>query len=94
MSFGREKRLLLGWLAALAPLPLPFSDVLEWSFTLAYWLAVAVFLYRAAEGAEEWLPTWALNVIGLGIHDLPVPTVIRIINGRGAKNVPGKDAKK
>lgn len=65
MSFGREKRLLLGALAALAPLPLPFSQVVEWSFVLAYWLAVAVFLYRAAEGAEEWLPTWALNVIGL-----------------------------
>ncbi len=65
MSFGREKRLLLGWLAALAPLPLPFNDVLEWSFVLAYWLAVAVFLFRASQGSEEWLPNWALNVIGL-----------------------------
>jgi transglutaminase-like putative cysteine protease len=65
MTFGREKRLLLGWMAALAPLPLPFNEVLEFSFVGAYWLAIAVFLYRASQGAEEWLPTWALNVIGL-----------------------------
>ena len=65
MSFGREKRLLLGWLAALAPLPLPFNGILEWSFVLAYWMAVAVFLYRAQQGSEDWLPPWALNLIGL-----------------------------
>lgn len=65
MSFGREKRLLVGWLAFLAPLPLPFSGTLEWSFVLAFWLAASVFLYRASKGSEEWLPNWALNVIGL-----------------------------
>ncbi len=65
MCFGREKRLLLGLLAALAPLPLPFNGILEWTFVLAYWMAIAVFLYRASEGSEEWLPNWALNLIGL-----------------------------
>ncbi len=65
MSFGREKRILLGLLAALAPLPLPFNGTLEWTFVLAYWMAIAVFLHRAAEGSEEWLPNWALNLIGL-----------------------------
>ena len=70
MTFAREKRLLLGWLAVLVPLPLPFNDVLEWTFLLAYWLALAVFLYRAAEGAESWLPNWAMNLIGLAY--LPV----------------------
>ncbi len=30
MSFGRQKRLLLGWLALLAPIPLPFNEVLGW----------------------------------------------------------------
>ena len=29
MSFGRQKRLLLGWLALLAPLPLPFNGVVD-----------------------------------------------------------------
>jgi hypothetical protein len=65
MSFGREKRLLVGWLALVAPIPLPFNGTLEWSFVLAYWLAASVFLYRASKGTEEWLPNWALNVIGL-----------------------------
>lgn len=70
MSFAREKRLLLGWLAVLVPVPLPLNDVLEWTFLLAYWLALGVFLYRAAEGAESWLPNWAMNLIGLAY--LPV----------------------
>lgn len=65
MTFAREKRLLLGWLAVLVPLPLPFNDELEWSFLLAYWLALAVFLYRAGQGSEDWLPNWAMNLIGL-----------------------------
>lgn len=65
MSFAREKRLLLGWLAALAVLPLPFNDVLEWPFVVIYWLALAGFLYRASQGVEDWLPAWAMNLIGL-----------------------------
>ncbi len=40
MSFGREKRLLLGLLALLAPLPLPFNEVLEWPLLLLYGVAV------------------------------------------------------
>jgi transglutaminase-like putative cysteine protease len=37
---------------------------------MAYWMALAVFLYRASQGSEEWLPVWALNL--LGIVYLPV----------------------
>ena len=29
MKFARGKRIALGWLALVAPLPLPFNDVLE-----------------------------------------------------------------
>lgn len=65
MSFGREKRLLLGWLALVAPLPLPFNQVVEWPVLLAYWVAVAIFLLRAFRDPGGWLPSWAMNLLGL-----------------------------
>jgi len=65
MTFARSKRLLLGWLALLAPVPLPFNQVLEWPVLFGYALAVIYFLQRAETGTESWLPNWALNVLGL-----------------------------
>ncbi len=73
MTFGREKRLLLGALALAAPIPLPFNQVLEWPALFLYSLAVILFLQRAdrdpgAAGDGEaggWLPNWALNLLGL-----------------------------
>ncbi len=65
MKFARGKRIALGWLALLAPLPLPFNDVLEWPVFLVYSTLVVLFLRRAARDPERWLPTWAMNVIGL-----------------------------
>ncbi len=65
MNFGREKRLLLGWLALLAPLPLPFNTVLEWPVLFVYALFVIYFMQRVERGAESWLPNWALNLLGL-----------------------------
>jgi transglutaminase-like putative cysteine protease len=65
MSFGREKRLLLGLLALLAPLPLPFDEVLEWPLLLLYGVAVALFLRRAWRDPGTWLPAWAMNLLGL-----------------------------
>ncbi|MGE5233628.1 MAG: transglutaminaseTgpA domain-containing protein [Acidobacteriota bacterium] len=65
MTFGREKRLLVGWLALLAPLPLPFNDLLEWPVAAAYALVVALFLRRARHDPPNWLPLWAQNVLGL-----------------------------
>ena len=65
MSFEREKRLLLGWLALLAPIPLPFNQVLEWPLLFLYSLAVIVFLQRADTGRVVQLPNWALNLLGL-----------------------------
>lgn len=65
MSFGREKRLLLGWLALMAPIPLPFNQVLEWPVLLLYAALIAVFLQRAERDPERWLPNWALNLLGL-----------------------------
>jgi hypothetical protein len=65
MSFARQKRLLLGWLALLAPIPLPFNDVVGWPAVLAFLLGVAVFLRRASLDPPRWLPPWGMNVLGL-----------------------------
>ncbi|MBZ0113387.1 MAG: DUF3488 and transglutaminase-like domain-containing protein [Thermoanaerobaculia bacterium] len=61
----REKRLLVGWLALLAPVPLPFNEVLEWPVLGIYVAAVIFFLRRAAADPHDWLPAWAMNLLGL-----------------------------
>ncbi len=65
MTFSREKRLLVGWLALLAPVPMPFNGILEWPYLLAYVGVVALFLRRAARDPGGWLPTWAMNVLAV-----------------------------
>ncbi|MEM8931926.1 MAG: DUF3488 and transglutaminase-like domain-containing protein [Acidobacteriota bacterium] len=64
MTFGQEKRRLLGWLALFMPIPLPLNDVLEWPVLFVYAFLVIVYLQRVERGAERWLPNWALNVLG------------------------------
>ncbi len=66
MSFGREKRVLLGFLALLAPLPLPFNDIVDWPALLVFWAAGALFLRRAWHDAGGWLPNWAMNLLAIG----------------------------
>jgi transglutaminase-like putative cysteine protease len=65
MTFGRQKRLLLGWMALLAPIPLPFNGVVQWPLLALYLLGVVLFLRRAAQDPPRWLPMWAMNVLGL-----------------------------
>jgi transglutaminase-like putative cysteine protease len=65
MSFARQKRLLLGWLALLAPLPLPFNGVVAWPGVALYLLGVVYFLRRASVDPPRWLPLWGMNVLGL-----------------------------
>lgn len=65
MTFAREKRLLLGWLAALAPVPLPFNEIVTWPYLLAYEGVVLAFLWRAARDPGGWLPAWAMNVLAV-----------------------------
>lgn len=65
MSFAREKRLLLGILALLAPLPLPFNQVLEWPVFFVFTALLIYFLHRVERGIETCLPNWLLNVLGL-----------------------------
>lgn len=85
MSFGRQKRLLLGVLALLAPLPLPFNEILEWPVLVLYLAAVAWFLRRAAADPPRWLPLWGMNVLGLVylpffIYDLLVMSRGRLVH--------------
>ena len=65
MRYARPKRLLLGALALLAPLPLPFAEVIGWKFTFAYWATVVLFMFRAWRDEQRWLPHWAMNLLGL-----------------------------
>lgn len=65
MTFGREKRLLLGWMALLAPLPLPFNEVLEWPVLFVYLALVVHFLGRAEDPTHSWLENRTLNALGL-----------------------------
>src|SRR5437763_1356229 len=65
MSFGRQKRLLLGWLALLAPLPLPFNGVVGWPVVAAYMAGVLYLLRRSSLDPPRWLPAWGMNVLGL-----------------------------
>lgn len=65
MTFGREKRLLLGWMALLAPLPLPFNEVLEWPVLFVYLGLVVHFLGRAEDPTHSWLENRTLNALGL-----------------------------
>ncbi|HEX9671627.1 MAG TPA: DUF3488 and transglutaminase-like domain-containing protein [Thermoanaerobaculia bacterium] len=81
MSFAREKRLLLGALAFLAPLPLPFNEMVRWPFLLAYLAAVGWFLHRAWREEPRWLPAWGMNVLGLAY--LPVFVFDVFVLGRG-----------
>lgn len=65
MSFDRQKRLLLGQLALLVPLPLPFNDVVGWPALLLFWISVAIFMFRVQRGETRPLPNWAMNLLGL-----------------------------
>jgi protein-glutamine gamma-glutamyltransferase len=65
MSFGRQKRLLLGWMALLAPIPLPFNEVVGWLVVVLYSMGVLYFLRRASLDPPRWLPVWGMNVLGL-----------------------------
>lgn len=65
MSFDQQKRLLLGQLALLVPLPLPFNDVIGWPSLLLFWISVAIFMFRVQRGDTRPLPNWAMNVLGI-----------------------------
>ena len=65
MSFDRQKRLLLGQLALLVPLPLPFNDVVGWPALLLFWISVAIFMFRVQRGETRPLPNWAMNLLGI-----------------------------
>lgn len=84
MTFAREKRMLLGWLALVSPVPLPFNAILEWPILIAFMVSCLLFLRRAARDPGGWLPTWAMNVLGLAylpyfVFDLAVLSRGRLV---------------
>ena len=81
MSFGREKRLLLAFLAGLAPLPLPFNEVVSWIAMLLFWSAIGLFLWRVSSDMATPLPAWAMNLLGLAY--LPVLFVDFVVLWQG-----------
>ena len=86
LTYGREKRLLLGWLALVAPVPLPFNGILEWGYLLAYVVVCLLFLRRAARDPGGWLPTWAMNVVAVAY--LPYFAFDLTVLSRGRLVVP------
>lgn len=82
MTFAREKRLLIGWLALLAPLPLPFNELLSFPLLALYMAAVTAFLWRARRDDATWLPTWAMNLLGLAYVPVLVLDVRRLAGGQ------------
>ena len=58
MTFARQKRILLGLLALLAPIPLPFNEVVSWPVVAAYVVGVLVFLRRVMEDAAGQDLSW------------------------------------
>ena len=70
MRFARDKSLLLAVLAMIAPMALPFNEVVGWGSVIAFLVVVAIFLARTLDGRETLLPYWVMNV--LGVLYLPV----------------------
>ena len=65
ISHAPEKRLVLSVLAVLAPLPLPFNDVVSWPLYVADAVAVGWIIHRTERGYDQWIPTWAANVLAI-----------------------------
>ncbi len=65
VAFTSEKRLMLGVLALLAPLPLPFNGVIGWLSVSAFTLVTALFLVRVLSATYSPLRPWVMNVLGL-----------------------------
>ncbi|MDH3743912.1 MAG: DUF3488 and transglutaminase-like domain-containing protein [Acidobacteriota bacterium] len=82
MTFRHQKRMLLGSLALLAPLPLPFNEVVGWAEVAAYSMAVCLFLFRTESGKYDVLPNWVLNVLGLAYLPFLILELRHVIFGQ------------
>ena len=84
MTFGRQKRLLLGWLALLAPIPLPFNDVVQWPLARRSTCSASLlFLRRAAAGPAALAADLGDERPGAGLPPALLPRPVRPL-GRAA----------
>jgi transglutaminase-like putative cysteine protease len=65
VAYAGEKRVLLGVVALIAPLPLPWNEVVTWPYVAAFAAGVGTFIWRAGRRTESWLAPWMMNLIGL-----------------------------
>lgn len=63
---AKRSRLWVGWLALLAPVPLPFNAVIEWPLLGLYCVLLLWWLRRVHTGRFRPLARWAVNLLGLG----------------------------
>ncbi|MEM6456748.1 MAG: transglutaminaseTgpA domain-containing protein, partial [Acidobacteriota bacterium] len=74
---ARAKRRLLGGLAQVAPLPLPFNQAFEWPLLFVYLLLLVAFLRKVEQGSDRWLSNRTLNLLGLAYFPLLILDVWR-----------------
>ena len=60
----QQRKLRVGLLALLAPLPLPFNEMASWIGTLAYLVVVSGLVLALQRGKAMLAPAWALNLAG------------------------------
>lgn len=82
MRFYRQKTWLLGLLALVAPLPLPFNQVVGWGAVIAFCGAALLFLLRTGRGEDSALPYWVMNLLGLAYIPFLVGDLALLRSGR------------
>ncbi len=63
-SFLTKKRLLI-ILATLAPIPLPFNELISYSTLILYIVALLPLFIQTTKGKNIYLPKWLLNLAGI-----------------------------
>jgi transglutaminase-like putative cysteine protease len=86
VKFAREKRLMLGVLAFVAPLPLPLNEprptgVIGWGALALFSVAILWYLDRVRRGEHRPLGSRALNLLGAAYVPFLVVDLVRLPGG-------------